>query len=123
GDSVIGADVYVVERKGAVRKYDFATKTVKQIGFVTNAETNANRSGDNGLMGIALDPNFATNRWVYLWYSPVRANNNANYRGRLSRFTLGANDTLQPGSEKILIDILLSKTHQWHAGGPMRFDK
>ncbi len=123
GDSVIGADVYVVERKGAVRKYDFATKTVKQIGFVTNAETNANRQGDNGLMGIALDPNFATNRWVYLWYSPVRANNNANYRGRLSRFTLGANDTLQPGSEKILIDILLSKTHQWHAGGPMRFDK
>jgi cytochrome c len=29
---------------------------------------------------------------------------------------------VQVSTEKILIDILLSKTEQWHAGGPMRFD-
>lgn len=121
GDSVVGADIYFVQRRGSLRKYDFTTKTVKQIGFVNNAEAASHRSGDNGLMGVALDPNFATNRWIYLWYSPPRVGQN-NYRGRLSRFTLGPQDTLLAASEQILIDILLSKTHQWHAGGPMRFD-
>lgn len=121
GDSVVGADIYFVQRRGSLRKYDFVAKTVKQIGFVNNAEAPSFRQGDNGLMGVALDPNFATNRWIYLWYSPPRVGQN-NYRGRLSRFTLGEQDTLVAASEKILIDILLSKTHQWHAGGPMRFD-
>lgn len=121
GDSVVGADIYFVQRRGSLRKYDFTAKTVKEIGFVNTSETATMRSGDNGLMGVALDPNFSTNRWIYLWYSPPRVGQN-NYRGRLSRFTLGAQDTLQAGTEKILIDILLSKTHQWHAGGPMRFD-
>jgi cytochrome c len=121
GDSVIGSDIYFVQRRGSVRKYDFTTKTVKQIGLVNTAETATMRQGDNGLMGIEVDPNFATNRHIYLWYSPPRVGSN-NYRGRLSRFTLGAQDTLLADSEKILIDILLSKTHQWHAGGPMRFD-
>lgn len=121
GDSVLGADIYFVQRRGSLRKYDFAAKTVKQIGFINTSETATFRQGDNGLMGVALDPNFATNRWIYLWYSPPRVGSQ-NYRGRLSRFTLGAQDTLQAGTEKILIDILLSKTHQWHAGGPMRFD-
>ncbi|MCD6024368.1 MAG: carbohydrate-binding protein [Fibrobacteria bacterium] len=121
GDSVVGADIYLVQRKGVVRKYDFTAKTVKQIGFVNNAEFNESGNGDNGLMGIALDPNFATNRWVYLWYIPQRVGSNY-YRGRLSRFTLGAQDTLQLSTEKILIDIQLSKTRTWHSGGPMRFD-
>jgi len=85
------------------------------------AEAVESGSGDNGLMGVALDPNFATNRWIYLWYVPPRVGSN-NYRGRLSRFTLGTQDTLLNATEKILIDIKLSKTRQWHAGGPMRFD-
>jgi glucose/arabinose dehydrogenase len=121
GDSVLGADIYLVQRRGVVRKYDFATKAVKQIGLVNTAETATQRNGDNGLMGIALDPAFASNRWMYLWYSPPRVGN-GNYRGRLSRFTLGTADTVNPASEKILLDIQLSKTHQYHAGGPMRFD-
>jgi cytochrome c len=121
GDSVTGADIYFVQRKGVVRKYDFTAKTVKQIGFVNNAEFNESGNGDNGLMGIALDPNFTTNRYVYLWYIPQRVGSN-NYRGRLSRFTLGAQDTLQLSTEKNLIDIQLSKTRTWHSGGPMRFD-
>lgn len=121
GDSVVGADIYFVQRKGSFRKYDFTTKTVKEIGFINTAETVEGGNGDNGLMGVALDPDFQTNRWVYLWYVPPRVGQN-NYRGRLSRFTLGANDTLQAATEKNLIDIQLSKTRMWHAGGPMRFD-
>jgi cytochrome c len=121
GDSITGADIYFVQRKGSFRKYDATAKTVKQLGFINNAENVEGGSGDNGLMGVALDPNFNSNRYVYLWYCPPRVGTN-NYRARLSRFTLGVNDTLQANTEKILIDIMLSKTRQWHAGGPMRFD-
>src|SRR5690606_35048274 len=80
GDSVVGADIYVVQRKGSFRKYDFTTKAVKQIGFINTAETVEGGNGDNGLMGVALDPDFQTNRWVYLWYVPPRVGQN-NYRG------------------------------------------
>jgi glucose/arabinose dehydrogenase len=121
GDSVLGADIYLVQREGVVRKYDFLAKTVRQIGFINNAEAVESGNGDNGLMGIALDPGFATNRWIYLWYGPPRTGTN-NYRARLSRFTLGLQDTVQPATEKILIDMMMSKTRQWHSGGPMRFD-
>src|SRR5690606_29921481 len=58
GDSVVGADIYFVQRKGSFRKYDFTTKTVKEIGFINTAETVEGGNGDNGLMGVALDPDF-----------------------------------------------------------------
>ena len=73
-------------------------------------------------MGIALDPKFADNGWIYLWYSPPIANAKLNRRLRLGRFTMTAQHTLDMKSEKILIDILASKTDQWHSGGPMQFD-
>jgi hypothetical protein len=87
-------------------------------------------------MGLALDPNFKTNRWIYFWYSPTipgepatgadgRDANNVpiNRRLRLSRITLTEQNKLNMSTEKILIDILGSKTDQYHSGGPMTFDK
>ena len=124
GDSVVRVDAYFVQRKGAVKYYNSATNTVTQIGTIPVAAevTHPTQASDNGLMGIVLDPGFATNRWVYLWYVPPRVGNN-NYRGRLSRFTLTGDNQLDMASERNLIDEELSDRHQWHAGGPMQFDR
>ena len=115
-------DVYFVERRGAVKYYNGAARTVTQIGTIPNWANTAGGSNDNGLMGIAIDPNFTTNRMLYFWYSPVIASATLNRRLRLSRIPVSAGNTLTMGSEQILIDIIGSKTDQWHSGGPMQFD-
>jgi glucose/arabinose dehydrogenase len=110
-------DIYFVERLGKVKHYDGLTKKVTAIGDIP-----VWGRYDNGLMGIALSPDFNTTRLVYFWYSPRIDNATANRRLRLSRIQLKTDKTLDMASEQILIDILASKTDEWHSGGPMQFD-
>src|SRR5437867_7106925 len=73
-------------------------------------------SGERGLLGIAFDPNFTTNHYVYVYHtvatSPIH--------NRVSRFT-AAGDTAAPGSEIIILnrDSLSSATN--HNGGAIHF--
>jgi hypothetical protein len=117
GDSVVQTNFFFVQRLGDVKFYNGATNTTSTVGHIDVWGRN-----DNGLMGIALDPNFNTNRYAYFWYTPPIANSNLNRRMRLARFTINTNNTLNMGSEKVLIEVLGSKTDTWHCGGPMTFD-
>jgi glucose/arabinose dehydrogenase len=73
-------------------------------------------SGERGLLGIAFDPNFATNHHLYVYYtvatSPIH--------NRVSRFT-AVGDTAVPGSEAIILELdnLSSATN--HNGGAIHF--
>ena len=51
--------------RGQVRVYDPA-----QERTVTAATIPVYSGGEDGLLGLALDPGFATNNWVYVYYSP-----------------------------------------------------
>ena len=77
-------------------------------------------------MGIALDPNFATNGWVYVYYAPDSANNGdpANFFSRVSRFTVGSNNDIDPASEKVIITVPASREpdEPGHTGGNLDFD-
>ena len=53
---------------------------------------------ERGMNGIALDPNFAENHYIYVYYTVKNANHN-----RLSRFTAASNLVVS-GSEMVLID-------------------
>jgi cytochrome c len=143
GDSTLYTNAYIVERKGKVKFYDGLAKRVDSVGFIPNwaYQSNRNNDNDNGLMGIALDPDFKANKWIYFWYSPTipeepatgadglisgtkdTITNRYNRRLRLSRITVNAENKLNMSTEKILIDILGSKVDDYHAGGPMTFDR
>src|SRR3954462_4029707 len=74
-----------------------------------------NSSGERGLLGIAFDPNFAANQFIYLYYttstSPIH--------NRISRFTANG-DVAAAGSEVALVDLdNLSATN--HNGGAIHF--
>ena len=65
-----GGKVYVIERKGALRSYDPATKLIKTIETLPVNTKYAGADGvqkeaEEGLIGITLDPKFATNHFVY----------------------------------------------------------
>ena len=72
--------------------------------------------GERGLLGIAFDPNFTTNNFLYLYYT-VPSNPR---RNRISRFTANG-DVVVPGSEVIIweLDFLTSATN--HNGGAIHF--
>lgn len=62
-------------------------------------------SGEQGLLGAAVDPGFASNGFVYLYYSRNAGNcsSPAGRFNRVSRFTM-TGDTIDPASEVVLLD-------------------
>jgi glucose/arabinose dehydrogenase len=74
-----------------------------------------NASGERGLLGIAFDPNFASNQYFYLYYTTTADP----YRNRVSRFTANGNAVLA-GSEVTVIDLDPHAATN-HNGGAIHF--
>jgi glucose/arabinose dehydrogenase len=86
-------------------------------------------NSERGLLGVAVDPSFSTNGYVYLYYTfkkhracpvdkPARNDNPVN---RVSRFTMSG-DTANPQSEKVLINNIPSPNGN-HNAGDLKFGK
>ncbi|AVT38497.1 PQQ-dependent sugar dehydrogenase [Plantactinospora sp. BB1] len=117
-------------RNGTVRVTDAAgnTRVAGTIPVYTHDE--------EGLQGVAVDPNFASNRFVYLYYSPPlntpagdapttgTAADFERWKGhlRLSRFTMNADDTLNLGSERVVLQVPNDRGQCCHVGGDIDFD-
>ncbi|MEV0826766.1 ThuA domain-containing protein [Nonomuraea rubra] len=102
--------VFYIDRLGEV-------KIIKPAGgTVTAAKLNVFTANESGLLGLALDPGFDSNHWVYLYYSPTGANVD-----RLSRFTV-TGDTLDLSSEKVVLDVPVQRAECCHHGGGMVID-
>jgi glucose/arabinose dehydrogenase/PKD repeat protein len=91
---------------------------------------------ERGLLGVAVDPAFATNHFIYLYYTfnkfpssnqqdncpdaqPTNPNNPVN---RVARFVLPASNVVDLGSETVLIDNIPS-TNGNHNAGDLHFGK
>ncbi len=72
--------------------------------------------GEMGILGMMLDPNFASNQHVYLYYTT----NEDGAHNRLSRFTFNG-DVIDPNSEVILMDFDRLGAGTVHNGGGMVF--
>ena len=72
-------------------------------------------SGERGLLGIAFDPNFTTNQYIYVYYTLSSGANN-----RISRFTANGN-LVVPGSEVVLLNLDPLSTATNHNGGSLQF--
>ncbi|MEV0171423.1 PQQ-dependent sugar dehydrogenase [Streptomyces sp. NPDC050803] len=91
---------------------------------------------EEGLQGIGVDPDFTTNRFIYLYYAPPlntpagdapetgTAADFAPFDGvnRLSRFVLKADGTLDNASETKILDVPASRGICCHVGGDIDFD-
>jgi glucose/arabinose dehydrogenase len=70
-------------------------------------------NSEQGLLGVAVDPGFATNRFVYLFYTHAIPGGCMN---RVSRFTFGTGDTIDPATEVVLVDNMPSPNGNHNAG-------
>lgn len=114
--------VLFIERLGAVRLYDPATGKIMEAGKIDVSHKYYNQDGnqpeaEDGLLGLALDPGFEKNNWLYLYYSPAgdKAVN------RLSRFEF-RNDELVMSSEKVMLEVEVQRDQCCHTGGSITFD-
>jgi glucose/arabinose dehydrogenase len=76
-----------------------------------------NASGERGLLGIAFDPNFAVNKFLYVYYTATTPT----IHNRVSRFTANG-DVAVPGSETIILELETLTTATNHNGGALHFD-
>lgn len=127
----------VWEREGKIWVFDndpaVATKTL-----VVDMSPNTQGWDDSGMLGVAVHPDFANNRQIFLWYNwrggvtggsgdngPVLGNSSTRpptatpTRNRLARFTLDASYQANKANEYVIID--QKDVSVWHNGGGMFF--
>jgi glucose/arabinose dehydrogenase len=73
-------------------------------------------TGERGLLGVAFDPNFASNNFVYVYYTAT----SPAIHNRVSRFTANG-DVAVAGSETVLLELDNLSTATNHNGGAMHF--
>ncbi|HET7178859.1 MAG TPA: PQQ-dependent sugar dehydrogenase, partial [Chryseosolibacter sp.] len=101
----------IIERKGGFKKFNPDTKTVTLIASIPVYSDN-----EQGLIGLAVDPGFEKNHWIYLQYAPAEKS-----VFRLERYEL-ASDSLVRDSGKILLEIPVDREHTNHTGGGTAWD-
>ena len=106
--------LFVTQQGGALRV--IKNGALLSQPFLT---VSVNSSGERGLLGIAFDPSFASNGFVYVYYttstSPVH--------NRVSRFTASASnpDVVAAGSEVQLLNLPALSSATNHNGGAIHF--
>ncbi|WP_018614846.1 PQQ-dependent sugar dehydrogenase [Segetibacter koreensis] len=104
--------LFVAEQTGALR-------IIKNGGLLSKPfiTLQVNSKGERGLLGIAFDPDFNTNKYIYLYYTLSSAANN-----RISRFTANG-DVVVPGSEVVILNLSPLSNATNHNGGSIQFGK
>lgn len=77
-----GGDLWVLEQGGAVKRYRPGSTTADVVGRI--ATLGLSSAGERGLLGIAFDPQYATNKQVFLYYTST----SGGVHNRISRFTV-----------------------------------
>lgn len=106
--------VFIIEWAGAVKIWEPETEAMRVIGWLP-----VDKKIEDGLLGLALDPDFDENQWVYIYYSVMSDGPKIN---RLSRFVYDGH-MLNLNSEISMLEIPVQRTKCCHSGGSIQFDK
>lgn len=92
--------IFVAQKNGVVKIFKNGVLLAQPFYTVANV----NNYVDRGLLGLAIDPNFSTNGFVYLLFTFDNdpANPAGPKTGRLIRVT-ASGDTVVPGSEQVIL--------------------
>ncbi len=96
----------ILEKAGRVR---IVVNGALQVNAALDISASVDSGSEKGLLGICLDPGFAANGFVYLYYT------NRVPQNRISRFTMSGN-SLNSASETVILDGI-DATNGNHNGG------
>jgi uncharacterized repeat protein (TIGR03806 family) len=105
--------IFVAQQTGELRVVK--SRTLLPAPFVTLTVDSVN---ERGLVGLTLDPHFADNGYVYVFYTTPQGGTH----NRVSRFT-AAGDVAAAGSEVVLVDFPALSDAGNHNSGALGFGK
>jgi glucose/arabinose dehydrogenase len=117
GMDAVAAAVLPDGRILAIEKYgriQIVKNGVKLATPFLNWEANTQSSFEKGMMSAIADPDFNTNKYVYIWYCDKRQGGNG--QNRVSRFTV-TGDIADPASEKLMISLGDAGKNYHHGSG------
>jgi len=103
--------IFVCEQSGTLRV--IKNGVLLSTPFLT---LTVDPNGERGLLGVAFDPNFAANNFLYVYYTVTSTPRH----NRVSRFTANG-DVVVPGSEQPILDLDNLSTATNHNGGAIHF--
>lgn len=114
--------VIFIERRGTVKLYsptNGETKVIAKIPVNTKylIKEGKAKEAEDGLLGIAHDPDFGKNGWIYLYYSA--AGDEA--KNVLARFEMEG-DSLMMDSKIVMLEVPVQRAECCHTGGSIAFD-
>ena len=104
--------IIFIERGGAIKLYEPAIDsavTIHQMEVFSQLE--------DGLLGMALDPDFENNRWIYFFYSPP----GEEAKQHVSRIKFGEDERLDMSTEQVLLVIPTQREECCHSAGSLEF--
>ena len=111
-DVLPDGNILFIERRGVLKLYNFASGSTDVVGNLS-----VYSGQEDGLLGLAVDPNYAQNSQIYLMYSPTGDED----KQHISRFTFG-NASLDLSSEQVILEIPTQRDECCHSGGSLEFD-
>ncbi len=110
-------DVLIAQRRGELLRYRARDNSVSQVGALNVYWQSGVKdvNAEEGLLGLAPDPDFAQNHFIYMFYSPADSSVN-----RLSRFTYDR-DTLDLSTEIVVLEFYSQRKICCHTGGSIAF--
>jgi len=113
-------DTWVAEQKGKIRIIRDGKLTDTPLLDLKSKMVKLNNGyEERGLLGIALHPDFKTNRKFYVFYSTPSTQKSSNHKGVLAEYLLPANGQIDPNSGRIILTI--EEPDGNHNGGCLQF--
>ncbi len=114
--------VFFITRAGDIQMYDPADGSIEIV--MLNTQLSVWSGLEDGGLGITLDPDFATNNHLYVYYAPQPKALNAN---RLSRLTVSEDPetgdvSIAKASEKVILEVGTQRNICCHSAGSLQFD-
>jgi glucose/arabinose dehydrogenase len=104
--------VFIPQKGGAIRVYDSAFNFISVFGTVTGITTN----GERGLLSLVFHPDYATNGFVYVYYT------NASGNLELARYHVNSSTpNAWDASSKVIVLTIPHPTNSNHNGGELHF--
>jgi glucose/arabinose dehydrogenase len=109
--------LFVAEQRGTLR----VVKAGGTLATFLNISGRVDSAGERGLLGVAFDPGFSKNHYVYLYYTQ-RATGTTSAHNRVIRLTANGNRAVA-GSKKLILRLNNLSSATNHNGGAIHFGR
>jgi cytochrome c len=121
----------IIERKGALKVYDPATNATSLVATIPVNTKYYSASGrvteaEEGLIGLAVDPGFTKNRWIYMKYADPQVAKWVLARWELQDVRSADGQvrlTLVESSKRVMMEHPAQRERCCHTGGGMAWDR